>query len=282
MAVPALRSTEPVPPSKVLGPPSGPIVPQPPRHRDRVLPLLVVLSLVAHVAIVAPSLFQADQSKPAAQEIPVELVQLPPEPPKAKPPPPKKAPTPPGSSKPQPAKADPPKPASSKPEPPKPEPRKPEPRKSEPPKPEPPKPPVPKPPSQKPEQSKPQSQVPSNDVDPSGSDRFKSLIGAMPAFALPTASDQGTESVSYTQLVLSQVAKAKKEGRFRGMPGAASVAFRIDDHGGLASVEIVRPSGIPDLDAEAIAMIRRGAPYPPPPAGGRRDYTITLRFQPLI
>ena len=102
----------------------------------------------------------------------------------------------------------------------------------------------------------------------------------MPAIALPGASDAGTESVSYPQLVLSQVAKAKKQGRYVGVPGYAGVRFRVAEDGSLESVKLVASSGDPNLDIEAEAMIRRAAPFPKPPPGGRRDYGITLVFKP--
>ncbi len=101
---------------------------------------------------------------------------------------------------------------------------------------------------------------------------------AMAAVALPGASDNGTEAVSYQQLVLSQVAKAKQQGSHMGVPGYAGVRFRVGEDGSLEMVKLVVSSGDPNLDIEAEAMIRRAAPFPKPPPGGRRDYGITLVF----
>ena len=101
---------------------------------------------------------------------------------------------------------------------------------------------------------------------------------AMPAVALPGASAGGTEAVSYQQLVLSQVAKAKKQGRYMGVPGYAGVRFRVAEDGSLEMVKLVVSSGDANLDIEAEAMIRRAAPFPKPPPGSRRDYGITLVF----
>ena len=112
-------------------------------------------------------------------------------------------------------------------------------------------------------------------------ERFEHLLGPMPAVALPGASELGTEEVSYKQLVLSQVAKAKKEGRYTGIPGVTTVSFSVDDRGGIVRCEVVSKSVDPALDAEALAMIRRGAPYPAPPPGAVRDFVIGLRFQEL-
>ena len=105
--------------------------------------------------------------------------------------------------------------------------------------------------------------------------------GPMPAHVLPGVAQDGDDAVAYPQLVLSKLAKAKKEGRYMGVPGYAAVAFRISDDGSVATVRLVRPSGDPSLDTEAVAMVKRGAPYPPPPPGGRRDYAITLMFSPV-
>lgn len=109
--------------------------------------------------------------------------------------------------------------------------------------------------------------------------RMERLIGPMAAIPLPATAADGTESATYKQIVLSQVAKAKKVGRYQGVPGATSVAFTVADDGTLAHCEIVGHSADPSLDAEALAMVRRAAPFPAPPPGARRDFVIGLRFQ---
>ncbi len=219
----------------------GPIVPIPMVKRDRALPLLIVVSLVAHATVLLPALLGPRTLDPLPpREIPVEIVQLPSNP--VAPPKPPLAP----------AKAPQINPAQKHAEP---RPARPE---------------------------KMAAKAAPKPVPVPASERLKNLLGPMPALALPAAAGDGTEEVSYAQLVMSQVAKAKKQGRYRGVPGAASVAFTIGDTGELATVAIVRTSGDSSLDEEAVAMIKRGAPYPPPPPGGRRDYRITLRFEPLI
>ncbi len=129
-------------------------------------------------------------------------------------------------------------------------------------------------PQQKPAQPKPAPEQPR----PEPRELHRDPPPAMTAVALPGASDTGTEAVSYQQLVLSQVAKAKKQGRHMGVPGYAGVRFRVAEDGSLEMVKLVVSSGDPTLDIEAEAMIRRAAPFPKPPPGGRRDYGITLVF----
>lgn len=50
-------------------------------------------------------------------------------------------------------------------------------------------------------------------------------------------------------------------------PGSVSVSFTIDRSGGVRSASLARSSGNSALDAEAVAMVRRASPVPPPPAG---------------
>src|SRR5262245_45132424 len=51
----------------------------------------------------------------------------------------------------------------------------------------------------------------------------------------------------------------------KGQSGAAKVVFTIDRSGNVISEKLIVSTGSPVLDAEAIAMIRRAQPFPPPP-----------------
>lgn len=59
--------------------------------------------------------------------------------------------------------------------------------------------------------------------------------------------------------------------------GAALVRFSIAGNGGLGGVSIARSSGSARLDSAALQMIRRAAPFPPPPPGARTSFTITIQ-----
>ena len=109
------------------------------------------------------------------------------------------------------------------------------------------------------------------------------LIGPMQAMAMPslTTGDNPLDvSVSYRQLVLSQVARQKRDDRHTGIAGHAVIAFAIGEHGEVASCEVWEKSVDPNLDAEAVAMVYRGAPYPPPPPGAQRKFSFGLAFHP--
>lgn len=107
-------------------------------------------------------------------------------------------------------------------------------------------------------------------------------LGPLPdsfqAVALPSdAAGQG-EAVGYAELVFSQLAKAKGIGRRMGQPGSAGVRFVIDAAGGLVDVDLVATSGIPSLDAEALAVVRKAAPFPAPPPGAQRSFSANVSF----
>jgi TonB family protein len=55
------------------------------------------------------------------------------------------------------------------------------------------------------------------------------------------------------------------------------ISFLIDRAGNLIASEIAESSNVPAFDAEALAMVKRGHPYPPPPKGvGGPHVTLTV------
>lgn len=69
--------------------------------------------------------------------------------------------------------------------------------------------------------------------------------------------------------------------RARDEQGAAAVAFTVDRSGHVLSAKLVRSSGSPSLDEEAVAMVRRADPLPPMPAdmpGSTATMTVPVTF----
>ncbi len=61
----------------------------------------------------------------------------------------------------------------------------------------------------------------------------------------------------------------------------AQVSFVVGAGGDVRSVRLVKSSGSPGLDDEALSIIRRAAPFPPIPAGaGRSNWAFTLPIGP--
>lgn len=100
----------------------------------------------------------------------------------------------------------------------------------------------------------------------------KSAPSAQPA----AASGAGNAAVSnYPGLVTRQIFRQRKTRT--SIKGVAQVSFVLDASGALASVRIAQSSGSAELDALAVRQIRQAAPFPPPPSGARRQYTIAIK-----
>ena len=243
--------------------------------RDRAAPFIILLSVLVHLAALLLILWPDDRPSPAPpREIPIEVVQVPAPPAPAQPTPPSPPPRPEAKAEKAPAQKPAAPPHASKAEP-----HKAETTPADKPREERAKPAVAKPDKTTPDKATPDNTTHDNTV----AERMERLLGpmptAMPAIALPGQSADGSDVVSYSQLVLSKLAKAKKEGRYRGVPGRSRVAFTLGVAGQVTSITVTDPSGDASLDEEAVAMVHRGEPYPPPPPGGRRDYAITLVFR---
>ncbi|KQI72950.1 hypothetical protein AN191_03280 [Loktanella sp. 5RATIMAR09] len=71
--------------------------------------------------------------------------------------------------------------------------------------------------------------------------------------------------------ILSQAGKPRVRAR-----GAAVVSFSIGPHGGLTAVSLARPSGSDALDQAALQLVRGAGPFPTPPSGARRNFSIQI------
>jgi protein TonB len=80
---------------------------------------------------------------------------------------------------------------------------------------------------------------------------------------------------------LQRFKRYPEEARFRREEGVAHATFTLDRDGRVLAAGIARTSGSASLDAEALALIRRADPLPPPPPevpGGTVTLTVPLRF----
>jgi TonB family protein len=65
----------------------------------------------------------------------------------------------------------------------------------------------------------------------------------------------------------------------RGAEGTPVVSFSLDGGGRVVAVALARSSGHADIDAETVAMVRRAAPFPAPPAGAPQAISAAISFQ---
>jgi periplasmic protein TonB len=61
--------------------------------------------------------------------------------------------------------------------------------------------------------------------------------------------------------------------------GTAIVSFTLGGNGAVGGVRLARASGVAAIDQEVQAMVRRASPFPPPPAGAMRSFTIPISFR---
>jgi protein TonB len=93
-------------------------------------------------------------------------------------------------------------------------------------------------------------------------------------------------SSNYDGIVAAHLARYKQtpaaaRSTQPGTMGVATVSFSIDGGGRVTSARLVRASGNAAIDQEVVALARRASPFPPPPDGRARSFTIPVRFNSL-
>lgn len=83
---------------------------------------------------------------------------------------------------------------------------------------------------------------------------------------------------NYRAKVLGKVAANMIDPERPRPKALAIVGFRLDAQGGLESAWLARPTGSAQLDAEAMDMVRRSAPFPAPPANADRHFAAAIAF----
>jgi protein TonB len=90
----------------------------------------------------------------------------------------------------------------------------------------------------------------------------------------PHASGNAAAS-NYPGLVMQKISRVPRPRSTSR--GTAVVGFSVAGGGGLASAHIASSSGSGPLDQAALQMIQRAAPFPPPPPGAQRSFTISIK-----
>jgi len=88
---------------------------------------------------------------------------------------------------------------------------------------------------------------------------------------------------SWERLLVAQLERHKRyPAAAGGKVGEVRLAFSIDRSGQVVASRIVHSSGSEALDQEALALIKRAAPLPPPPAGvpeERLSFVVPVRYR---
>lgn len=89
---------------------------------------------------------------------------------------------------------------------------------------------------------------------------------------------QGNAAASnYPGQVMARISRVPRPRT--SVRGVAVVQFSITLNGKLGSVGIARSSGSDALDRAALEVVRKAQPFPPPPGGARRTYSIKIKGQ---
>ncbi|HYP58257.1 MAG TPA: TonB family protein [Beijerinckia sp.] len=98
--------------------------------------------------------------------------------------------------------------------------------------------------------------------------------------AKPAPIGGGTERASYLAVLYGLIVKQQHDPQkgARHVDASVMIGFFLDETGNLTHQALYRTSGQPDLDAAALAAVRRAAPFPPPPRGDPRGFVVVLTF----
>lgn len=116
-------------------------------------------------------------------------------------------------------------------------------------------------------------------VRDSGGPKSSTQSASRQAAAMSGETVSAGEQASWQREVRSRIVRAKRfPAEAHGSTGVAVVRVTITASGGASGIRLVASSGNPAFDAEAVAVMSRASPYPPPPDGRPSTLTVPLSF----
>ena len=134
-------------------------------------------------------------------------------------------------------------------------------------------------PIERPKEKKPKQKHASLPSAPSTADHQAERAAA----PMPGASSRNSEAVPNwkSQLVAALERQKRYPSEARGDQGTAQLAFSVDRQGGVHNARVTRSSGSSVLDHEALALVQRAQPLPPPPPevqGAQIPIVVPIRY----
>ena len=110
----------------------------------------------------------------------------------------------------------------------------------------------------------------------------EAVVAAAPVQAALSVSDANAVP-NWKRLVVGALERNKRypAAAQGGEKGTAQLAFSLDRQGKVTVARIAKSSGFAALDRETLELVRRGQPFPAPPAamaGAQIDLTVLIRF----
>jgi periplasmic protein TonB len=98
------------------------------------------------------------------------------------------------------------------------------------------------------------------------------------AATVPASPVLAPEIASWQQAVVAHLERFQRyPAQAKGATGIVNLSFSIDRQGHVLNSQIIKSSGSAVLDAEALSLLTRAAPLPPPPAAvPESDLTFVL------
>lgn len=121
---------------------------------------------------------------------------------------------------------------------------------------------------------------------PIGNAKQNNIQGSSTGNSKSKAKKQGTSKAkgkqsgnaaasNYPGQVMRKVSRVRRP-KLRAK-GVATIAFHIGASGQLASISVAKTSGSAKLDQAALKVVRTAAPFPKPPSGARRSFSVKIR-----
>lgn len=93
--------------------------------------------------------------------------------------------------------------------------------------------------------------------------------------AAAAASAANAAASNYPGQVMARIARLPRPRT--SSRGSATIAFTIAGNGGLSGARVAASSGSAQLDQAALELVRRASPFPPPPIGAQRSFSIRIK-----
>jgi periplasmic protein TonB len=92
----------------------------------------------------------------------------------------------------------------------------------------------------------------------------------------PAPSEAGNSEYSnYAGKVMQHLSRLRRPRA--SAPGSAHVRFVIAQNGSIRDIEVSDSSGSSRFDREAVSFVKKASPFPPPPAGLNRSFTVEIK-----